>query len=57
MKLFALSRLTSSLSFHLAISSLLAGVLLTGTLSPVSMLSFTMVSPVRRKRSAGMKVS
>jgi hypothetical protein len=56
-KLFALSLLTSSLSFHLIMSSLLAGALLTGTLSPVSMLSFTIVSPVRRKRSAGMKLS
>ena len=56
-KLFALSLGTSSQSFHMVTSWWPAGVLLTGTLSPVNMLSFTMVSPLRRKRSAGTKLS
>lgn len=38
-------------------SSSLAGTLLTGTLSPVNMLSFRMASPERRNRSAGTKVN
>lgn len=34
-------------------SSSLAGILLTGTLSPVSILSFKTASPERRNKSAG----
>lgn len=37
------------------ISSSLTGILLTGTLSPVNMLSLTMASPDKRKKSAGTR--
>jgi len=37
------------------ISSSLTGTLLTGTLSPVNMLSLTIASPDNRKRSAGTR--
>ena len=44
---------SSRSSRHLFKSSSFVGTLLTGTLSPVSILSFTIASPTRRKRSAG----
>jgi hypothetical protein len=47
---------SSPSSFHFTKSSSLTGILLTGTLSPVSMLSFTIASPDSKKRSDGTKL-
>lgn len=55
-KLFALSLLTSLPSRHRSKSSSLTGILLTGTLSPVSILSFTIASPDSKNTSAGTVV-
>lgn len=44
---------SSLFSRHFVKSSSLIGILLTGTLSPVSMLSLTIASPESRNRSAG----
>lgn len=52
-KLFALSPCTFLLSFHCMRSSSRIGTLLIGTLSPVNILSLTIVSPERRNMSAG----
>lgn len=43
------------MSRHRAISSSFAEAFETGTLSPVSMLSFTIASPDKRKMSAGKR--
>lgn len=55
-KLLAKSPATSFVSFHLAMSSSLTGILLTGILSPVSILSLRMASPESRNMSAGIVV-
>lgn len=55
-KLRAVSPVVSALSRQRARPASSVGTLLTGTLSPVSMLSLTMASPERRNMSAGMSV-